>query len=178
LVPSTAVFENRDIPHVQVRGVFFLLWGLMRKVFTAGVVLCALDSAAQAGGPMPLTEMDTVSAGDATASVLMAGTVDGPRAQLQSAIYNVATASPHSSLAQTRAAVLGTGTAGAADIQSQSTTEGARAIATEGGTASGQRALIAGLVVTTATTTTDPIGLRVGIAGGTTYTLSLSLSGP
>lgn len=180
MVPSTAVFENRDIPHVQVRGVFFLLWGLMRKVFTAGVVVCALASAAQAGGPMPLTDrqMDTVSAGDATASVLMAGTVNGPRAQLQSAIYNVATASPHSSLAQTRAAVLGTGTAGAADIQSQSTTEGARAIATEGGTASGQRALIAGLVVTTATTTTDPIGLRVGIAGGTTYTLSLSLSGP
>jgi hypothetical protein len=109
LVPSTAVFENRDIPHVQVRGVFFLLWGLMRKVFTAGVVLCALASAAQAGGPMPLTDrqMDTVSAGDATASVLMAGTVDGPRAQLQSAIYNVATASAHSSLAQTRAAVMG-----------------------------------------------------------------------
>jgi hypothetical protein len=152
----------------------------MRKIYTAWVALWAIARAAQAGEPVPLTDrqMDTISAGDATASVLMAGTVDGPRAQLQSAIYNVATASPHSSLAQTRAAALGTGTAAAADIQSQSTTEGARGIATAGGTASGQRALIAGLAVTTATTTTDPIGLRVGTAGGTTYTLSLSLTGP
>ena len=152
----------------------------MRKIYTAWVVLCAMASTAQAGGPMPLTDrqMDTVTAGDATASVWMAGTIEGPHGQLQSAIYNVATASPHSSLAQTRGAVLGTGTAGAADIQSQSTTEGARGIATAGGTASGQRALIAGLAVTTATTTTDPIGLRVDIAGGTTYTLSFSLTGP
>src|SRR5689334_15554651 len=102
----------------------------MGKVYTALAVLCAMASSAEAGGLMALTDrqMDTVSAGAAAASVLMAGAVDGPHAQLQSAIYNVATAFPHSSLAETRAAELGTGTAVATDILSQSTTEGARAI--------------------------------------------------
>jgi hypothetical protein len=151
-----------------------------------GISLFGLASAAHAGAPVQLTDwqMDVVTAGSATAIAVLQTSSAGRNTTLRTSVANIATDLPHVSLAQSRTAVLATGAGNAslaADVINQSTAGGHGpsqvATASTAGSASGDRATVSSLGITTAISTSagpghSSIGIADSLANITTFSVS------
>jgi hypothetical protein len=165
-------------------------WGqLMRKTYLklTGISMFGLASAAHAGAPVQLTDwqMDVVTAGNAKAITAFQTTVAGQHTATQTMVGNVAVNRLTGSLAQSRTAVLAT-SAGKASVatdvinQSSADSHGSTQVATAStaGSASGDRATVFSVGITTAiSASAGPGRSSIGIAGSLANVTAFSVSG-
>jgi hypothetical protein len=160
----------------------------MKKAYAllAGIAVFGLIAAAQAGGPMQLNDwqMDTVTAGGATAITALQTSAVGRNTAIQTSVGNIAAQGAYGSLAQTRTAVLATGGGNAsvaADVVNQSTTNGRGspqvATATTAGSASGDIATVHSVDVTSAVTAGRSAYTSIGATESLAYVTTFSASG-
>jgi hypothetical protein len=160
----------------------------MRKTYLklTGISMFGLVSAAHAGAPIQLTDwqMDVVTAGNAKASAAFQTTVIGQHTAIQTSMGNIAADRPSGSLAQSRTAVLATSAGRASvatDVINQSSADGRGptqvATASTAGSASGDRATVFSVGVTTAISASagprhTSIGISQSLANVTTFSVS------
>jgi hypothetical protein len=137
-----------------------------------------LTAAVEAGTPIELTDrqMAIVTAGSAKAVSALQTSASGRGTATQTWVGNIAAARPAGDFAQSRAAVLASGTGNAslsADIFSSSTVDGLGASAASAAAATGDLATVHDATVTTAISTPAGSG-RIGIANSLAVTTSFS----
>jgi len=138
-----------------------------------------LTAGAQAGTPIQLTDrqMDIVTAGSAKAVSALQTSASGRSTAMQTRVGNIAAALPARDFAQSRTAVLGSGTGNAslgADIFSRSTVDGLGPSAASAAAATGDLATVYDVAGTTAIGTPAGLGGRIGIANSLAVTTSFS----
>jgi hypothetical protein len=137
-----------------------------------------LTTGVEAGTPIQLTDrqMDIVTAGSAKAVSVLETSASGRSTATQTWVGNIAAARPARDFAQSRTAVLASGTGNAslgADIFSRSTVDGLGASAASAAAATGDLATVHDTAVTTAIGTPAGLG-RIGIANSLAVTTSFS----
>jgi hypothetical protein len=161
----------------------------MNKAYAllAGISAFGLVAAAQAGAPMQLSDrqMDAVTAGGARANTAFQMSAVGQNTAIQTSVGNIAAERPYGSLAQTRTAVLATGSGNASvvtDVVNQSATNGHGpaqvATASTAGSASGDTATVHSVDVTTAVSTSGRPGyISMGATESLAHVTTFSASG-
>ena len=151
----------------------------MNKAVAGGTgIAMLLTAGAQAGTPIQLTDrqMAIVTAGSAQAVSVLQTSASGRSTATQTWVGNIAAARPARDLAQSRTAVLASGTGNAnlgADIFSSSTVDGRGASAASTAAATGDLATVHNVAATTAISTPAGSG-RIGIANSLAVTTSFS----
>jgi hypothetical protein len=161
----------------------------MNKAYAAlaGISMLGLAAATHAGAPMQLSDwqMDTVTAGNATAITAFQTSAAGRNTAIRTSSANIAAERPNGSLAQSRTGMLATGAGNASvatDVVNRSAADGHGpaqvATALTAGSASGDTAAVRSVDVTTAISASGRSGRSsIGIAESLTNVTTFSASG-
>ena len=161
----------------------------MNKAYAllASISVLGLAAAAHAGAPMQLSDrqMDTVTAGGANAITAFQTSAVGRNTAIHTSVGNITAEMPYGSLAQTRTAVLATGS-GNASIETSVVNRSAAngygpaqvATASTAGSASGDTATVRSVDVTTAVSASGRSGYTsTGATESLAHVTTVSASG-